>query len=79
MRNQDNGGPVFPSVAGMDPRTGETLLASVGMSLRQHYAGLAMAALIQKFGDDDGFTRDAAAVEAVREADALLGALEASK
>ena len=41
MRNQDNGGPVFPSVAGTDPRTGETMLASVGISLFANYfAGL---------------------------------------
>ena len=46
MRNQDNGGPVFPSVAGTDPRTGETMLASVGMSLRQHYAGQALIGLL---------------------------------
>ena len=39
MSNQDNGGPVFPSVAGTDPRTGETMLASVGMSLRDTSRG----------------------------------------
>ena len=33
---------MYPSVAGTDPRTGETMLASVGISLFDYFAGQAL-------------------------------------
>jgi len=72
----DDGGSAFPCEGGVD----SGLHANPGMSIRDHYAGLAMAALIQGYATAYGSPTNAPdeiVKEAVSYADALIAALKA--
>ena len=77
MSTKDTGGPAFPS--NRDMRHNADWDYEPGMTLRQHYAGLAMQALITK-GMEDGHKKGFASVStisvyAVEYADALIAEL----
>lgn len=70
MSAQDDGGPAYPvSDWNNDTQTREI---TGGMSLRDHFAGLAMAAIIP----DTQLGFDAKCTEAYQYADAMLAARE---
>lgn len=72
MNNTNTGGPAFPAeVLGTDEH-GEYRLPWQGMTLRDYFAAKAMPQMLALCG-----TRDVAAVEAYRIADAMLKAREA--
>lgn len=80
MPEINDGGPAFPSPNAV--RCGEFQTnGHAGMSLRAHFAGLAMQAMVQghfsHYGHDDYWPRDQIAAEAIEMADAMLSALEA--
>lgn len=60
--NLKDGGPAFP-VAGYDHQTfqpdnvAESVRLMSGMSMRQHYAGLAMQAMVSSISDEEGYLR----------------------
>lgn len=71
--SNNTGGPAFPSGL-IDPSTPEDAVQSLhnGMTLRDYFAAKAMPQMLALCG-----TRDVAAVEAYRIADAMLKAREA--
>ncbi len=81
--------PAFPHVAGVEQMLSDgsmitRQITSGGMSLRQHYAGLAMQGmmadgLVREDLDGDKNCYQVFAINAVRMADALLAALEERK
>lgn len=72
--SKDNGGPAFPvsNVMALEPRTtAEMVSLAHGMTLRDHFAGLAMQALIAKYGYQPGAMEEMT-MNAYNCADAML-------
>ena len=67
----NDGGPAYP-VPDFHMANGQVQLGSCGMSLRDHFAGLAMQAIIH----DTQLGFDAICAEAYQYADAMLAARE---
>jgi hypothetical protein len=66
MAEIEDGGPAFP--VAQDHRTANAIPWTAGMSLRDYYAGQAMAALIAL----DWSTKENIAIAAYAQADAML-------
>ena len=73
----NNGGPVFPCDRIISDEGAETMSVShVGMTLRDYFAGRAMAAILQDLGAKD-LSPEYVSEWAYRHADAMLRAREA--
>ena len=72
----DDGGPAFPVIPPLDETTGRSCsgypYAWPGMTLRDHFAGLAMQAAATNPKGADGFTFEQRAIWAYEQADAML-------
>ena len=76
MKTTNDGGPAFP-VADSHHASGQVQYGSNGMTLRDYFAGQALAGLWANPREDyAGTTREDKAVESYRQADAMLAARE---
>lgn len=71
MSKRDDGGPAYPIPDERDPVTGEGIMqGSPGMSLRDYFAGQALAGLV--VGDEGGTYHQQNAAMAYSLADAMI-------
>ncbi len=75
MSEKDNGGPAFPRAAGDYSGTRNGNGAQSGMTLRDHFAGLAMQSMVRlHMLDKVEYHQRSVAEQAYRMADAMLKA-----
>lgn len=73
---RDDGGPAFPMPSGAEPRVNETTHYNEGMTLRDYFAGQALAVLLANPGARWKRFPDEPAQDAYAVADAMLAARE---
>ena len=72
MSNRDDGGPAFPTAPQEFNDWGEAKMWLPGMSLRDWFAGQALAGLLAHHGGGDASWRSNVAAQAILHADATL-------